>query len=180
MSKWFSTERRSTLLGKNLNRYTEMEVPGTVEYLIDELKEKRHKPAPGADLLLPNVYDELMADVIDVKDLGSGVNGGTECDHLAFRNKDVDWQIWIARGEHPYPCRYVVTDKQVDRAPRYTIQIRDWKTGTDVAGLEAGEGLAIPGVHSFVSTAEARVGRCLTPVSVAGAAPVAALRGRCV
>jgi hypothetical protein len=36
--------------------------------------------------------------------------------------------------------------------------------------LEAGERLAIPGVHSFVSTAEAVVGRPLTPVSVAGVA----------
>ena len=37
-----------------------------------------------------------------------------------------------------------------------------------IAGLELGERLSIPGVHSFVSTAEARVGRPLTPVSVAG------------
>ncbi|WP_443216798.1 DUF2092 domain-containing protein [Rhizobium sp. Root1203] len=122
-----------TLLGKNLNLYTPIEVPGTVEHLVDELREKLHKPVPGADLLLPNVYDELMADVVDVKDLGSGVIGGVECDHLAFRNKDVDWQIWIAQGEHPYPCRYVVTAKKVDQAPQYSIEIRDWKTGTDVA-----------------------------------------------
>ena len=38
------------------------------------------------------------------------------------------------------------------------------------AGLELGEVLTIPSVHSFVSTAEARVGRPLTPVSVAGVA----------
>ena len=39
-----------------------------------------------------------------------------------------------------------------------------------IVALEAGERLAIPGVHSLVSTTEARVGRPLTPVSVAGAA----------
>jgi hypothetical protein len=125
-----------TLLGKNLNLYTQIEVPGTVEHLVDELRNKLHKPVPGADLLLPNVYDELMADVVDVKDLGSGVIGGTECDHLAFRNKDVDWQIWIAQGERPYPCRYIVTAQKVDRAPQYSIQIRDWKTGIDVAATD--------------------------------------------
>jgi len=38
-----------------------------------------------------------------------------------------------------------------------------------LAGLELGERLSIPGVHGFVSTAEAVVGRPLTPVSVAGA-----------
>ena len=37
-----------------------------------------------------------------------------------------------------------------------------------LCGLEFGERLSIPGVHSFVSTAEARLGRPLTPVSVAG------------
>jgi hypothetical protein len=36
--------------------------------------------------------------------------------------------------------------------------------------LELGERFAIPGVHGFVSTTEARVGRPMTPVSVAGAA----------
>jgi len=35
-------------------------------------------------------------------------------------------------------------------------------------GLEVGERLSIPGVHSFIADAEARVGRPLTPVSVAG------------
>lgn len=36
--------------------------------------------------------------------------------------------------------------------------------------LEAGEQVSIPGVSSFVLSAEARVGRPLTPVSVAGVA----------
>ena len=98
-----------TLLGKDANLYTQVDVPGTLDHLVDELRDKYHRPVPGADLLLSNVYDELMRDVIDVKDLGSGVIGGTECDHLAFRTKEVDWQIWIAQGEHPYPCRYVIT-----------------------------------------------------------------------
>jgi len=37
-----------------------------------------------------------------------------------------------------------------------------------LCGLGLGERLSIPGVRSFVSTAEAIVGRPLTPVSVAG------------
>jgi hypothetical protein len=47
--------------------------------------------------------------------------------------------------------------------------------------LELGERLAIPAVHGFVSTAEADVGRPLTPVSVAGAARRTARRceGNC-
>jgi len=37
-------------------------------------------------------------------------------------------------------------------------------------GLELGERLSVPGIHSFVSSAQAIVGRPLTPVSVAGVA----------
>ena len=39
-----------------------------------------------------------------------------------------------------------------------------------LCGLELGQQLSIPGVHSFVSPAEAIVGRPLTPVSYAGVA----------
>ncbi|CAN7365482.1 DUF2092 domain-containing protein [Mesorhizobium sp. LjNodule214] len=127
-----------TLLGKDANLYTQAEVPGTLDHLVDELRDKFHRPVPGADLLMSNVYEELMRDVSDVKDLGSGVIGGTECDHLAFRAKEVDWQIWIAQGEHPYPCRYVITSKDVDQGPQYSVQVRDWKTGSDVAADDFG------------------------------------------
>ena len=75
-------------------------------------------------------YKELMPLVTDVKDLGSGVIHGTECDHLAFRTEEVDWQIWIAQGANPYPCRYVITSTGVDQAPQFTMTIRDWKSGS--------------------------------------------------
>ena len=39
-----------------------------------------------------------------------------------------------------------------------------------ILGSQLGEQLSIPGVESVIPTAEARVGRPLTPVSVAGVA----------
>lgn len=125
-----------TLLGKNLNLYTQLEVPGTIDHLVDELKDTYNRPLPAADLLLSNSYNDLMYGVIDIKDLGSGVIGGVECDYLAFRTKDVDWQIWIAQGKRPYPCRYVITSKLISGGPQYTIQIRDWKTGGEVPATD--------------------------------------------
>ncbi len=122
-----------TLLGKNLNLYTQLDIPGTIDHLVDELKDTYNRPLPAADLLLANSYNEMMRDVVDVKDLGSGVVGGVECDYLAFRTKDVDWQIWIAQGNHPYPARYVITSKFINGNPQYSIQTRNWKTGDKVA-----------------------------------------------
>jgi hypothetical protein len=122
-----------TLLGKNVNKYAQIEIPGTVDQLIDELKDKYGLPLPAADLLMTNAYNELMDGVYDAKDLGSGVVNGKECDSLAFRKDDVDFQIWIAQGAQPYPCRLVITSSMVDGGPEYSVQITDWKSGTDAA-----------------------------------------------
>jgi hypothetical protein len=125
-----------TILGRNKNVYMQVETPGSLDHLIDELRQKYDRPLPAADLFLTNAYDELMAEVVDVKDLGSGVIGGTECDSLAFRTAEVDWQIWIAQGNRPYPCRYVITSKDVTDGPQYSIQIRNWKSGGDVTAVD--------------------------------------------
>lgn len=121
-----------TLLGKNVNKYTQVEMHGTVDQLIDELKDKHGLPLPAADLLMTNSYEELMKGVYDSKDLGSGFVNGKECDSLAFRKDDVDFQIWVAQGEQPYPCRLVITSSKVKGGPEYSIQIRDWKSGEGV------------------------------------------------
>jgi hypothetical protein len=57
---------------------------------------------------------------------------GVECEHLAFRNNDVDWQIWIQLGSRPIPRQYVITNKAVAAAPQYTLRIKEWKTDVQV------------------------------------------------
>ena len=131
-------EKTLTLLGKNANLYTQIDVPGTLDNLVDVLREKYKRPLPAADLLMSNAYDQLMTDVTDVKDLGSGVIDGVECDYFAFRKEAVDLQIWIAQGANPYPCRYVITSKDIPHSPQYSVQIRDWKTGNEVASDDFG------------------------------------------
>ena len=121
-----------SILGKALGKYVQVPAPGSVDELIDRLRD-RGIEAPGADLLLADINDALMEPVIDVKDLGSGVIDGEECNHLAFRTESVDWQIWISMGDDPHPCRYVVTSKLMALAPEYRVDVRDWKAGSAVA-----------------------------------------------
>jgi hypothetical protein len=131
-----------TLLRKDTNIFAKVEEPGTIDQLVDVLRDKYDRPVPAADLLMADPYKELMPSVVDAKDLGSGVIRGVECDHLAFRTDEVDWQIWIAQGDRPYPCRYVITSTKVKGSPQYTIDVREWKTGDEVAS--DGFSLAIP------------------------------------
>ena len=121
-----------TLFGKNKNVYTRVEAPGTLDGLMNELEKKYDRSLPAADLFLAHAYDEMTADVTNVKDLGSGVIGGIECDYFAFRAKDVDWQIWVTQGAKPRPCRYVITSTKITDGPQYSVQLRNWKTGGEV------------------------------------------------
>ena len=124
--------RTLTLFGRNRNVYMRVEVPGSLDNLVNELHKKFDRPLPAADSFLTHAYDEMTAEVTDVKDLGSGVVGGIECDYFAFRAKDVDWQIGDA-GRDTRPRRYVITSRAVAaRAAVDTVQLRNWKTGSEV------------------------------------------------
>ena len=117
-----------TVYGKNANKYAQIPLAGDTDRLIDELKNIYQVPMPAADLLLSNASVVLLENVSDIKDLGLGVVGGVECDSLAFRTEDVDWQIWIAKGDKPYPAKYVITSKNIANGPQYSIQTRNWRT----------------------------------------------------
>jgi hypothetical protein len=125
--------KTAIFLGKTSNMFAQVDAPGTIDQLVDTLRDKYHRPLPGADLLMSDPYKGWMSEVTDVKDLGSGVIRGVECDHLAFRTREVDWQIWIAHGANPYPCRYAIATTKIAGAPQYSIDIRNWKTGAQVA-----------------------------------------------
>ncbi|MGB6908376.1 MAG: DUF2092 domain-containing protein [Methyloceanibacter sp.] len=120
-----------TVLGKHLSAYAQSEAPGTVDQLVDLLRNQYSLELPGADLLLSDPHEVLMPDVIDAKHIGRGVIDGVECEHLAFRNQDTDWQLWIEVGDHPIPRKYVITSKATAAAPQYTLLIKDWKTDVE-------------------------------------------------
>lgn len=124
-----------TIFGKNINGYAQIDASGTVDQLIDTLRD-RGMAVPGADLLLSNVYDTLIGDVLEAKYIGHAVVGGVECDHLAFRSQETDWQLWIERGDNPIPRKYVITTKSVGAAPQYTLTITDWKTDVETTAAD--------------------------------------------
>lgn len=118
---------------KKDNAYAETAAAGTVDQLIDKIRRELGVDMPGADILVANPYAVLSADVIDAKHIGRGVINGVECEHLAFRNLDTDWQIWIEAGAKPIPRKFVITSKAVTGGPQYTLLITDWKGDAPVA-----------------------------------------------
>ena len=53
-------------------------------------------------------------------DLGPSAVEGTTCQHYAFRQDDIDWQIWIQKGEYPLPRKLVITTKTDEARPQHT------------------------------------------------------------
>jgi hypothetical protein len=122
-----------SLYGNNAKSYVQADLAGGTDKMIDTLHGQSGVGLPGADLLLSNSYDELMANVINGSHIGQGVVDGVECEHLAFRGPETDWQIWIETGAMPVPRKYVITSKTLTGAPQYTLRIKDWKTDAQVS-----------------------------------------------
>lgn len=118
-----------SIYGKHINGYAQFDAPGTIDQLIEVLRQGHGIALPGADLLLSNSYDTLMAGVKEARYIGRGVIDGRECEHLAFRNFDTDWQLWVEVGKNPIPRKLVITSKTLNSAPQYTLRVKGWRTG---------------------------------------------------
>ena len=122
-----------TIVDRGGNRFAQLPAAASFDAAVDRLRAEAPLEIPGADLLLSKPYEELMAGVLEAKHVGRGVVEDVECEHLAFRNLDTDWQIWVEVGDRPLPRKYVITSKAVGAAPQYTLRLRDWKTGVSPA-----------------------------------------------
>lgn len=117
-----------SILAKHLNGYAQFAAPGSVDQLFEALRAGHGISMPFADLLLSNSYETLVAGVMEAKHIGRGVIDGRECEHLAFRNFDTDWQLWVEVGDKPIPRKMVITSKTLNSAPQYTVRIKTWNT----------------------------------------------------
>ena len=122
-----------SVFGKHTNSYAQFDGPATVDQLIEALRAGHGIAMPAADLLLTQSYDILVADVMEAKYIGHGVIDGRDCEHLAFRNHDTDWQLWVEVGERPIPRKLVITSKTINSAPQYSVRIKDWNTDVKAA-----------------------------------------------
>ncbi len=132
VAKFFDGKTVS-ILGKHLNAYAQFDAPGSLDQLFEALRAGHGVSLPFADLLLTNSYDTLIAGVLEAKYIGRGVIDDRECEHLAFRNFDTDWQLWVEVGASPIPRKMVITSKTLNSAPQYTLRIKSWKTNVKPA-----------------------------------------------
>jgi len=103
--------------------------PPTVDQAIDLLRDKYDAAFTIAPLLTADPFAVLGAGLLTAFVVGQAQVDGVACDHLAFTERDVDWQLWVQRGPQPLPRRLAVTYKTVPGAPREVLNLSDWKLG---------------------------------------------------
>jgi hypothetical protein len=108
-----------TLFARRVGFYATVDAPATLRELDDVLSDKYDIELPLADLFRFGSPHWNASDITGAMDVGPGEIGGTTCEHFAFRQEGVDWQIWIQKGEHPLPRKLVITTTTDPARPQH-------------------------------------------------------------
>ena len=107
--------------------YATIPASGTNGEFIEAVKSKTGVTLPLVDLFLWGADDASGDDIESAIIVGYGNVDGVQCEHYAFRQKLVDWQICIQQGETPLPLKYVITSKLEAEQPQY-VSVMKWDT----------------------------------------------------
>jgi len=122
---WYDGEN-FTLLDRDKNLYSTAEAKPTIDKTLEEIMNKYGYTPALSDFLYSDPYKTLMENVLSGFYVGPGNVNGTECYHLAFVEKYIDWQIWIEAGDKPMVRKVVITYKTVPESPQYITVFSDW------------------------------------------------------
>ena len=108
-----------TLYAERLNYYATVPAPPTVRELIKALEEHYDASVPLVDLFRWGGPESSTAAITAAMDIGPSAVLGTSCEHYVFRQSDIDWQLWIQKGDYPLPRKIVITTKTDDARPQH-------------------------------------------------------------
>ena len=98
--------------------FTRTEAPETLADLIGILLDIGVE-MPLIDVLYQATAGTLTDDVRGGILVGESTIDGVASDHLAFRQANVDWQLWVEQGARPLPRKIVITTRYEVGDPQY-------------------------------------------------------------
>jgi len=123
---WYSNDQ-ITVLDRNSDFYGRISAPESMDQTMDFLMTEYDFSIPLADIIHSDPYGSFIQNASIGVVVGEGYVGDTQCKHLAFVEKYIDWQIWISEGDKKLPCKLVITYKTVVGSPQFTAVFSDWK-----------------------------------------------------
>jgi hypothetical protein len=125
--QFFYDGKAITLMDRHKNCYTSINAPPEINAALDYATQAFNLRAPLAELIYSRGYECLIDEVISGHYAGLHKVQGVPCHHLAFKQKDVDWQIWIEDSQTPLPRKLVITDNQA-HGLQFTALLSKWDT----------------------------------------------------
>jgi hypothetical protein len=108
-----------TLYDPEAKLYAIDKAPATIDAMFDYLNETHGFSLPTADLLFTDPYKVLTEHVEEGEYLGLHRVGEKKCHHLGFRQRGVDWQLWVDSGEKPLPLKFLITYRRLPGEPQF-------------------------------------------------------------
>ncbi|MDD1017122.1 DUF2092 domain-containing protein [Pseudomonas rubra] len=128
--EFFYDGKQLTQYSPYLKYYTTVEAPPSLTETLHRLENYYGIQVPLEDLFLFG-SDQAQIDALQsALYIGPATINGQLCDHLAFRQADVDWQLWLTRAEQPLPCKLVITTTSEASAPEYSAEY-SWNLAPD-------------------------------------------------
>ena len=125
-SQFYYDGKTATVVDRTQKTYATVAVPNTIDAMLEDLHERFDTHQTLADFLFSDPYKVFTEQAQSGTYLGLHYVGTAKCHHLAFHQKLLDWQIWIAAGEQPLPRKYVITFTAQKNQPQYTALIHRW------------------------------------------------------
>lgn len=117
-----------TILGDRNGFYATFDAPKTLDDLKGVLEKKYAIDLPLADLFYWGTDADKTSAITAATRVGAANVDGFVSDHYAFRQKDVDWEIWIEQGGRPLPRKVVITTTTEPTKPQHSM-ILNWDLG---------------------------------------------------
>jgi hypothetical protein len=106
--------------------YAIFQAPATIRETLDAAEEKFELNMPLRDLFVWGTDEADPGALTGALNIGPATISGELCDHYAYRQEDVDWQLWIRRDGDPLPCKLVITTTSEESHPQYSATL-SWK-----------------------------------------------------
>ena len=109
--------------GKILNVYATVDAPPTLDAMFNTVLNEYDLGLPLVDILYQSVRGTLLDGVKEGMVVGRSRVRGVWCDHVAFHQDDVDWQLWVEASSTPLPRRIVITTLGEPGLPQYQADL---------------------------------------------------------
>lgn len=112
-----------TVYAPELKYYATVDAPPTNIATLNKIYDKLGIALPLEDLFHWTSGETREAKLISGFAVGPATIDGAPTEHYAFREKGMDWQIWIQKGDKPLPRKLVIIDRTDESAPAYTARL---------------------------------------------------------